>query len=157
MSEDVDEIDRSILRELQEDARHNTNTEIGDRVGVSTSTVGKRATALEERGIIEGYVPIVDYGAIGLPIRILLVGTAPLDERSALVSEIQSIDGVVSIRELMTGDGNLHVQAIGATDDDIAAVARAIEDLGVDVNEELLLRSERLQPSRHAEPTESPE
>lgn len=49
---ELDEVDRGILYLLQKDARHNTNKEIGDAVGVSPGTVRNRIENLEEAGVI---------------------------------------------------------------------------------------------------------
>ena len=60
---DLDAIDRSILNELQSDARM-SNAELADRVGLSPSACYRRVRRLEEDGVIAGYVMIVDPEAI---------------------------------------------------------------------------------------------
>lgn len=152
MTPDVDDVDRSIIRELQDDARHNTNTAIGERIGVSASTVGKRITRLEDATVVEGYVPVLDHEAIGFPHHVLFVCSAPIGTRGGTVDEIGAIDGVVSVRELLTGAGNVHVQVVGASNDDVVATAASIEDLGVAVEEALVVRSESYCPSGRIDP-----
>ena len=147
--EGLDEIDRAILHALQEDARHNTNAAISERVDVSASTVGKRVKALEERGIIRGYSPDIDYERAGFPLHVLFVCSAPIAEREALIKETLDIKGVVNVRELMTGERNVHIQVIGASNSDITDIAHKLDELGYRVSDEILMRNEYAQPSIH--------
>lgn len=52
--ETIDEIDKRILFELQQNARI-TNQDLADRVGLSPSPCLRRVRLLEERGVIDGY------------------------------------------------------------------------------------------------------
>lgn len=63
----IDEIDRKILKELQEDAR-TSYAELGRRVGLTTPAVIERVRKLEDAGIITGYSAEIDTARIGLPI-----------------------------------------------------------------------------------------
>ncbi|NMH73520.1 Lrp/AsnC family transcriptional regulator [Bacillus sp. RO2] len=55
----MDEIDQSILRHLQENARMSM-TELGKRVGLSTPATNERVKKLEDKEVIKGYHAIVD-------------------------------------------------------------------------------------------------
>lgn len=147
MSADLDDVDRAILYALQQDARNNSNANISDRVGVSPSTVGKRITSLEERGIIQGYSPEIDYEKAGLPLEVLFICTAQISEREALVETAHEIDGVVNVREIMTGTKNVHIHVVGASNDDITQIAATLDERGYDITDEILLRSERDSPA----------
>ena len=61
----LDEIDRRILRELQQDGRLQ-NVELARRVGLSPSPCLRRVKLLEEAGIISRYVAVVDQAKVGL-------------------------------------------------------------------------------------------
>lgn len=63
----IDEIDHQILELLQQDARL-SNAAIAEQVGLTTSAVYDRVKKLEKKGIIKGYVALVDAAAIGKPI-----------------------------------------------------------------------------------------
>jgi len=63
----TDDIDRKILKELQEDARV-SYTELGRRVGLTTPAVIERVRKLEDAGIITGYRAEIDTAKVGLPI-----------------------------------------------------------------------------------------
>ncbi len=63
----LDEIDKKILKELQEDAR-TSYAELGRRVGLTTPAVIERVRKLEDAGIITGYRVQIDTSKVGLPI-----------------------------------------------------------------------------------------
>ena len=143
---EIDDVDRAILHALQADARNRTSDEIAERIGVAGSTVRKRIRRLETAGVIKGYSAEVDYGQSGYPLRMLLFCTASIPERGDLVPEILAVDGVVSVQELVTGEQNLLVTAVGESDSDITPVAQALLELGVTVADEVLVRSHESTP-----------
>ncbi|WP_254278940.1 Lrp/AsnC family transcriptional regulator [Haloarcula marina] len=146
MAVSLEDIDRRILRLLQTDGRHNTNAAISDRVGVSPSTVGKRIARLEETGVITGYRSEVDYERAGYPLEMLITCTVGIADRECLVEQALDIDGVVSVRELMTGSENVHVLVVGTSKSDITRIAHRLDALNFDVTDETLLRSEFFGP-----------
>jgi DNA-binding Lrp family transcriptional regulator len=141
MSKEIDEVDREILYALQDDARNISSGEIADRTETSGSTVRKRIQRLESEGIIKGYSADIDYQMSGYPLRMLLFCTAPIPDRGDLISDILDIHGVVSVQELVTGEENLLVTAVGEDDGDITPVAQELLDLGLAVSDEVLVRS----------------
>jgi transcriptional regulator, AsnC family len=144
--EDVDEIDRAIVHALQADARNLSSEEIAERVGIAGSTVRKRIGKLETAGVIKGYSAEVDYQRSGYPLRMLLFCTASIPERGGLVEDVLAVDGVVSVQELVTGDENLLVTAVGESDDDITPIAQTLLEMGLTVTDEVLVRSHESTP-----------
>lgn len=69
--ERFDDVDRSILAELQADGRVSFS-ELGRRVGLSAPAVTERVRRLETQGVITGYRAIVDLEAVGLPIEAIV-------------------------------------------------------------------------------------
>ena len=65
---ELDEIDRSILFELQRNARI-TATEIGRRIKLSTPAASERLHRLEQAGVITGYHAAIDLGMLGFTIQ----------------------------------------------------------------------------------------
>ena len=63
----LDESNRRILQELQQDGRL-TMAELGRRVNLSAPAVTERVQRLERAGVIAGYQAIVDPKAVGYPI-----------------------------------------------------------------------------------------
>ncbi|AWY00577.1 AsnC family transcriptional regulator [Marinomonas primoryensis] len=61
----LDKIDLNILRELQQDSSL-TNQELADRVGLSASPCLRRVKALEESGVIDRSVTLLDEKKLGL-------------------------------------------------------------------------------------------
>lgn len=143
----LDDIDRQILYLLQQDARNNTNAAISEKTGVSASTVGNRIKRLEVDGIVRGYHPEIDYDRAGFSLRVLFICTASIAERSELIEQTLDIQGVVNVRELMTGEENIHVEVVGRRNEDITRVATQIDDLGISISEEILVKNEYPQPA----------
>lgn len=75
----LDEIDRRLLRALQQDGRL-TATELAEKVGLTTSPCLRRLRMLENSGIIRGYTALVDQLKIGLPISVFV--SIKLDRQS---------------------------------------------------------------------------
>jgi Lrp/AsnC family leucine-responsive transcriptional regulator len=155
--EEIDDVDRAILYALQEDARNLSSGEIAERTGTSDSTVRKRIQRLESDGIIKGYSADIDFQRSGYPLRMLLFCTASIHERGDMIPEILEIDGVVSVQELVTGDKNLLVTAVGETDSDITPVAQELIDMGLTVADEVLVRSHETTPFGKMDPEIHPE
>jgi len=63
----IDEIDKKILTELQQDAR-TSFADLGRRVGLTTPAVIERVRKIEDAGIVTGYRIEIDPAKIGLPI-----------------------------------------------------------------------------------------
>jgi Lrp/AsnC family leucine-responsive transcriptional regulator len=158
MSRDIDDIDEDILYALQADARNTSSGDIAARTDASDSTVRKRIQRLEGDGVIKGYSAEVDYQQSGYPLRMLLYCTAAIPERGEHIPEILAIDGVVSVQELVTGEQNLLVTAVGETDNDITPVAQELLEMGLTVADEVLVRSHETTPFgkfESGEPTEN--
>jgi DNA-binding Lrp family transcriptional regulator len=145
-TEEIDGVDKAILYALQEDARNMSSGDIAERTGTSDSTVRKRIQRLEDEEIVKGYSADVDYQRSGYPLRMLLFCSASIPERGEIVPDILEIEGVVSVQELVTGEQNLLVTAVGESDDDITPVAQELLDMGLTVADEVLVRSHETTP-----------
>jgi Lrp/AsnC family transcriptional regulator len=67
----VDEIDREILRLLQDDGDL-TARELADHVGLTATPVWRRVQKLEHDGVIRGRVALVDPGSLNLDVTALV-------------------------------------------------------------------------------------
>lgn len=65
----LDQIDRKILEELQNDGRM-TNVELSRRVGISAPPCLRRVRSLEETGLIEGYHARLNALALGYEVTV---------------------------------------------------------------------------------------
>lgn len=139
---ELDEIDRQILAALQGDARHMSSSDVAEQLDISASTVRSRLGKLEERGIIRGYFVDIDYDAAGYPLYTKIVCTAPVAKRDELAKRAQEIRGVTAVREVMTGERNVYVNAIGWDHDDLNRISTELDGLGLQVVDEQLIRDE---------------
>jgi Lrp/AsnC family transcriptional regulator, leucine-responsive regulatory protein len=67
----LDEIDRKILRTLSRDGRI-SNQKLAEIVNLSPTPCWNRVKALEEAGLITGYVALLDQRALGLPDTVII-------------------------------------------------------------------------------------
>ena len=143
---DLDDLDRYVIYRLQADARATSAATIADEYGMSPSTVRNRIARLERDGVIRGSHLSVDYGMIGYQLITLIFCTAPIPERERLAEEALEVHGVISVRELMTGEENVHVVAIGRDADDLSRIGRDLSELGLEIIEEELVHNEYTCP-----------
>lgn len=76
MAVELDEIDRAIVRLLQENAR-TANAEIGRVVSLSGQSVQERIRKMEVAGVIRGYTLLLDPLALGLEVTAFIEVTVP--------------------------------------------------------------------------------
>lgn len=151
---DLDRLDRQILFELQREARHTSSSDIAASLDVSASTVRNRIQRLEENGILRGYHADVDYELAGYQLYTLIVCTAPIPDREELAAEAAEVPGVVEVQEVMTGEANVLVRAIGIDGDDLTRIGEDLDELGLRVSDEDLIRSTYRRPFSCFEPAE---
>ena len=143
---ELDATDRRILYYLQQDARRTSSSDIAAELDLSSSTVRTRLKRLEESGIVRGYHIDIDYDLAGYPLYTKLICTAPIPERDVLANRARDIRGVTAVREIMTGKRNVYVNAIGRSHDDLNRIAGDLDELGLDIVDEQLIRDEYVRP-----------
>ena len=79
----IDDIDRRILRALQENARLSV-AEIAERVGLSSTPCWNRIRRLETDGYICGYVALLDQAKLGLPDTVIIEVTLDRHDEDVL-------------------------------------------------------------------------
>jgi len=84
MSENIDETDRRILKLLQADANQSLES-IAEMTGVSLNTAWRRVQRMEQEGIIENRVALLNPEAVGLPLTVFVA--VRTDEHSEAWSE----------------------------------------------------------------------
>lgn len=143
---ELDAVDRHILYYLQQDARATSSTDIAEQLDLSPSTVRTRINKLEETGIIRGYHLDIDYDRAGYPLYTKIICTASVPDRDRLASEARTIRGVTAVREIMTGERNVYVNAIGETHNDLNRISTELDTLGLRIVDEQLIRGEYVCP-----------
>ncbi|WP_257298145.1 Lrp/AsnC family transcriptional regulator [Haloarchaeobius sp. FL176] len=142
----LDDVDRHILYYLQRDARHTSSSDIAEELDISPSTVRTRLKELETRGIIRGYHIDIDYDLAGYPLYTKIICTAPVPDRDTLANRAREVNGVTAVREIMTGERNVYVNAIGTDHDDLNRIAQDLDELGLRIVDEQLIRDEHVCP-----------
>ncbi|WP_276248655.1 Lrp/AsnC family transcriptional regulator [Haladaptatus sp. YSMS36] len=142
----LDDVDRVVLYALQRDARNTTASEIAAEVGVSAITVRNRIANLENHGIIEGYNPKLDYEKAGFTLRTLFVATAPARDRNTLAKQALSVPGVIDVREMLTSQRNLYIEAIATNTSDLAEMTNNLTDLGLELLSSEIVANHYAQP-----------
>ena len=122
----LDNTDRRILRVIQEEARV-SNSELAERVGLSPSPCWRRVRTLEENGVIERYVTLVNAKAVGLPINGFATVTLEKQAESALELFEKAVKKRPEVMEcnLMTGEFDYLLRVVVP---DLAAYERFLMD-----------------------------
>lgn len=111
----LDDIDRRILRALQRNSRM-TNIELAEEVGLSPSPCLRRVRILEEEGVIERYVALLDASKIGMGLtlfaRVWLTGqdSETVDRFTKAVARLPQIVEC----HLMAGDCDFLLRVVAA-------------------------------------------
>jgi DNA-binding Lrp family transcriptional regulator len=122
----MDDIDRKILAELQQDGRA-TVTELAQRVQLSVSPCHRRLRELERTGTITGYRALVDAEAVGLTFQALVFVTMRQEDRETLLgfeAAVAQIPNVVQAHRLF-GDPDYLLRVATA---DLGAYQRLEDD-----------------------------
>ncbi|SHG96125.1 Lrp/AsnC family transcriptional regulator [Halobaculum gomorrense] len=146
MTERLDSIDRRILYRLVQDARGTSAPDIADEVNVTSGTVRNRIDRLEREGIIRGYHATINFERAGGRLTNLFTCTSPVPERDRHAKQAAEILGVVHVRQLLSGRGNLHVTAVAEDMDGLTRIARDRSALGIEIDDENLVESDTHRP-----------
>jgi DNA-binding Lrp family transcriptional regulator len=109
----LDGIDRRIIETLQADGRL-SNSDLAEKVGLSASPCWRRVKALEEAGIIKGYVALVDAKTVGLPVSVFMSVSLTTQVQSALQRFEKAVRQRPEVMEcyLMTGDSDYLLRVV---------------------------------------------
>ncbi|KYH24840.1 HTH-type transcriptional regulator Ptr1 [Halalkalicoccus paucihalophilus] len=152
----VDEIDRRIIYALMTNARDTSAPMIAEEVNVSAGTIRNRIHRLEDNDILTGYHTQVDFERIGGRFTHLFMCNAPFEKREIIAQQVQTLPGVINVRELMGGRMNLHILAVGRDTDDLHRIGRSITELGVEIEDEVLVQNESDVPYAPFGPDDQP-
>lgn len=145
----LDDINRGIIHLLQQNARNLSSVDIAEKLPVSEGTIRNRISVMEERGIIEGYVPILNYERAGFPLSVFLECTAAVSDRATFAEEAHHTTGVIDVRELITGQSNVRIIGIATDMEDITRMEQDLEDIGLVVEREEVVRNHYVRPFNH--------
>lgn len=118
--------DRRILDLLQADCRL-SNQQLADRLNLSPSACWRRVRALEEAGLVRGYVALLDAERVGLRFSAIAMVSLARHDRSHVenfVEQVRVRPEVVACHAT-TGDADYHLHVIAA---DLAAYNAFLDD-----------------------------
>ena len=109
----INDTDRKILKALQENARI-SNVELANTVGLSPSPCLRRVKILENEGVIEKYVSLLDQSVAGFPVSVFVNVTLERQVESALEKFESAITERPEVMEcyLMTGDADYLLRVV---------------------------------------------
>ncbi len=112
-TEGLDAIDRRILSALSEDGRLTTQA-LADKVGLSPSPCWTRVKRLEDSGIIEKYVAVLDHKALGLANMVFVEITLDKHDEKVLDACGEALARIPEVVEahLVTGDYDYLVKVV---------------------------------------------
>ena len=113
LNSDIDPIDARILHELQDNARL-SNVDLASRVGLSPSPCLARVRALEEAGIIDRYVTLLDPLKVGLSVSVFMQVSLEKQTEAMLDRFEDAIASFPEVMEcyLMTGDSDYLLRVV---------------------------------------------
>lgn len=104
-SPELDELDRKILRTLQESADYSM-AELGDRVGLSHTPCWRRIKRLEAEGVITGKVTLLDPKKLDLSVCVYAYITVKSHDEELLVAFEEAVQAVPTIVECYSTSGD---------------------------------------------------
>jgi DNA-binding Lrp family transcriptional regulator len=119
----VDDTDRKILAELQEDGRL-TITELADRVRLTPAPCHRRLRELERNGVITGYRAVLDPAAVGLGFEALVSVTMDREDAETIAAFEAALAAVPEIRhaERLFGDPDYLLRVVATDLNDYATL-----------------------------------
>lgn len=108
-----DKIDRAILDSLQKNGRI-SNNDLADRVGLSASACLRRVKSLEENGVIDRYVALVQQSAAGLSDNVFVQVAVEKQTKEKLAEFERKVRECPQIMEcyLMSGDADYLLRVV---------------------------------------------
>ncbi len=108
----MDQTDHRILRALARNGRL-TNAELAEEVGLSASPCWTRVRRLEQAGVIQGYVALMDQAALGLPDTVFVEVMMDKHDDEALGRFEQAVNAMPEVLEchLTTGEYDYLIKA----------------------------------------------
>ncbi|MEA3544642.1 MAG: Lrp/AsnC family transcriptional regulator [Thermodesulfobacteriota bacterium] len=115
----IDAIDQRILSALQKDGRL-TYVQLADQVKLSESACLRRVRLLEQNGIIDKYVMLIDQAAIGKPGHVFVRVTLEGQQQEKLQQFEKEIVQVKEVMEcyLMSGESDFLLRIIVSDNED---------------------------------------
>jgi Lrp/AsnC family transcriptional regulator for asnA, asnC and gidA len=122
---DLDDIDRKILRDLQNDGRSSFK-KIGEGAGVSEATVFVRVKKMQEKGIIKSFKAIVEPKAVGKMLTAIVLVRANPKAFPGMLDALKKFDDIYEIYDVTGEYYSILKIRTGGTDE----LSKIIDDIG---------------------------
>ena len=96
---DLDDVDRKILRKLQEDARISFK-EIAKEVGTSEATVFVRVKKLQKSGVIKGFRAILNPQSVGKQVTAFALVKAEPKSYPRMLAQLMNLEDICEIHDV---------------------------------------------------------
>ncbi len=126
----IDAIDQRILAALQQNGRL-SNVQLAEKVSLSESACLRRVRHLEQSGIIDRYVMLLDQTAIGKPGTVFVRVTLEGQQQEKLLKFEEEIGRVKDVLEcyLMSGDSDYLLKIIVRDNEDYMRIHNRLTSL----------------------------
>jgi DNA-binding Lrp family transcriptional regulator len=108
MNKQVDDTDMAILRALSRNARASYR-EVATEINVAVGTVQHRIQKLEEKGILCGFQPVINYNRLGYDVDAIVALETPRESHEDLDKVLRKNRNVKSIYRT-TGDVDMFIR-----------------------------------------------
>lgn len=110
MNQKLDELNWSILKLLQQDARASFAT-IGRKVGLTPPAVAERVKKMEDLGIISGYKTIISHTQTGYQLKAIITLRAFMGKLKAFLEAVKTFEEVINCYRI-TGNENIIMEVV---------------------------------------------
>ncbi|MCQ5337185.1 MAG: Lrp/AsnC family transcriptional regulator [Candidatus Methanomethylicia archaeon] len=125
MSQEIDEIDKLILKKLQKDARISFS-KIAREIGISGAAVFLRVKRLQKIGVIKGFRTVISPAHIGKPLSAFILVKADPKKYSQVIEAIKTLNEITEAYDV-TGPYYLILRVDVA---DKSALTKVIDTIG---------------------------
>ncbi|WP_128906341.1 Lrp/AsnC family transcriptional regulator [Halorubrum amylolyticum] len=140
---EIDTVDRQILCDLFTDARNTSSRDIADKVDVTPATIRNRIDRLERSDVIEDYRPIISYQTLGR-FRVLFICSTGATARETVSERVSRRPNVVQTRELLSGNGDLHVVGTVAGTDSTSQLESELSGFDLEIEDISLIAADEM-------------
>ncbi len=95
----IDRTDLRIIEELQKDGRA-SYSDMAENLDIATSTVTARIQKLEQKGILMGFRPVIDYEELGFNLTVMINLKAEADKVVETSKKLKNHEKVISFFEV---------------------------------------------------------
>lgn len=106
----LDSLNWNILNALQKNARQ-SNTQIANKVGISSAAVAERIRKMEDAGIIKGYHAQVSHFETNYQLKAIITLRAFMGRLKAFLETVKSFDEVINCYRI-TGNENIIMEVV---------------------------------------------